>query len=112
MLGKAMAEFRRMTGDVRRVVEDEMREIERQTRENEARRQQAVAAQPQILPPPGETSQALPPADGSEGAESAAPAGKVPADRPATGKAETLSMQPAADEEIEQDLSHVKHNPS
>src|ERR1700684_3322161 len=44
MLGKAMAEFRRVTGDVRRVVEDEMR-----------RREAELAAEREksIMPPGG-----------------------------------------------------------
>ncbi|MGH9592577.1 MAG: Sec-independent protein translocase subunit TatA/TatB [Bryobacteraceae bacterium] len=55
MLGKAMAEFRRVTTDVRRVVEDEMRDIERQARDADYRRQQAAQTPPAALPqaPPG-----------------------------------------------------------
>ncbi len=103
MLGKAMSEFRRMTGDVRRVMDEEMREIERQTRENEARKRNAAAgaqAQPAALP-------AADPA-----ADSPAPPGTVPTDRPTIGNAEALAMEPAPKTEIEQDFSHVKHNPS
>lgn len=44
-LGKAMAEFRKVTGDLRRVVDDEMRDMERQTRENEIRKRDAAAQQ-------------------------------------------------------------------
>ena len=44
-LGKAMAEFRKVTGDLRRVVDDEMREIERATREAEIRKRDAAAQQ-------------------------------------------------------------------
>jgi sec-independent protein translocase protein TatB len=42
-LGKAMAEFRKITGDLRRVVDDEMRELDRQTREAEIRKRDASA---------------------------------------------------------------------
>lgn len=42
-LGKAMAEFRKVTGDLRRVVDDEMRELDRQTREAEIRKRDAAA---------------------------------------------------------------------
>src|SRR5580658_4748681 len=81
MLGKAMAEFRRMTGDVRRVMEDEMREIERQTRESEARKREAaaVAQNPQQAQPA-----AFPAADshGESSTAPAAPTGTVPTDRP------------------------------
>jgi len=44
-LGKAMAEFRKVTGDLRRVVDDEMREIERASREAEIRKRDAAAQQ-------------------------------------------------------------------
>jgi TatA/E family protein of Tat protein translocase len=44
MLGKAMAEFRRVTYDVRKVVEDEMREMEHQTREADLRKREAALA--------------------------------------------------------------------
>lgn len=52
-LGKAMAEFRKVTGDLRRVVDDEMREMERQTRENEIRKRDAAAQQSLPSLPPG-----------------------------------------------------------
>lgn len=42
-LGKAMAEFRKITGDLRRVVDDEMRELDRQTRETEIRKRDSAA---------------------------------------------------------------------
>lgn len=40
-LGKAMAEFRRATGDLRAGFEEHMRELERETRISEAAKQQA-----------------------------------------------------------------------
>jgi sec-independent protein translocase protein TatB len=105
MLGKATAEFRRMTGDVRRVMDDEMREIERQA---EAKKREAAAtaqieaqAQPAALP----------------ATDSTTPEGTVPYEtpsigRPTSGKAEELNMDPAPESETEQNYSHVKHNPS
>jgi TatA/E family protein of Tat protein translocase len=42
-LGKAMSEFRKITGDLRRVVDDEMRELDRQTREAEIRKRDTAA---------------------------------------------------------------------
>jgi sec-independent protein translocase protein TatB len=105
MLGKATAEFRRMTGDVRRVMDDEMREIERQSEAK--KREAAAAAQIEAQAQPA----ALPAAD------SATPEGTVPSElpsigRPTGGKAEELNMDPAPESEIEQNYSHVKHNPS
>jgi TatA/E family protein of Tat protein translocase len=118
MLGKAMAEFRRMTGDVRRVMDDEMREIERQTRENETRKRDAAAAaqsQPAALPAADSVAETLVP---SGTAQAEPPTIDRPTidqptiDRPTGGKAEALAMEPAPETEIEQDFSHVKHNPS
>lgn len=138
-LGKAMAEFRRMTGDVRRVVEDEMREIERQV---EAKKNEASVATSQIQTEAQPA--ALPAADSSaQGSlESGAPAGTVQADRPTAARhlsepepddlptirqpliakpgpmtseqldAEPPSNNPAPESESDQDFSHVKHNPS
>jgi TatA/E family protein of Tat protein translocase len=54
MLGKAMAEFRRVTTDVRRVVEDEMRDMELKNREADLRKREAELAaerEKSILPP-------------------------------------------------------------
>ena len=48
VLGKAMADFRRITTDFRSQIEDEMRDIERQTREREVAA--AAAAQAPVLP--------------------------------------------------------------
>jgi sec-independent protein translocase protein TatB len=61
MLGKAMAEFRRVTTDVRRVVEDEMRDMELKNREADLRRREAELAaerEKSILPPGGGATQA------------------------------------------------------
>ena len=57
MLGKATAEFRKMTGDFRTALEEEVREMERQTRIREAEaaaastRGQLPAAQPEGTTP-------------------------------------------------------------
>src|SRR3984893_17525699 len=56
MLGKATAEFRKMTGDFRYALEEEVRELERQTRIREAEAA-AASAQPQ---PPVETAPVIP----------------------------------------------------
>ena len=50
MLGKATAEFRKMTNDFRYALEDEVRELERQTRIREE--EKAAAAQVPPTPPP------------------------------------------------------------
>jgi sec-independent protein translocase protein TatB len=76
MLGKATAEFRKMTGDFRYALEEEVRELERQTRIRESEAASA-AAQPQPSPvetapvvqtavePEGTVPRSLPPADPS-----------------------------------------------
>ena len=113
-LGKAMAEFRKVTGDLRRVVDDEMREMERQTRENEIRKRDAAAQQAlpslpaasdtgaQSVPAVGDASVAAPfenvptpdaPPFTAEGSEtpSLAPPGTVPTERPTARPAESAS---------------------
>ena len=57
MLGKATAEFRKMTGDFRYALEEEVRELERQTRIREA---EAAAASSQPQPPPVEPAHVEP----------------------------------------------------
>ena len=71
MLGKATAEFRKMTGDFRYALEEEVRELERQTRIRESEAASA-AAQPQPSPvtpatvePEGTVPRSLPPPDAS-----------------------------------------------
>lgn len=61
MLGKATAEFRKMTNDFRYALEDEVRELERQTRIREEEIASAAkAAQPVQTPPEGTVERALP----------------------------------------------------
>jgi sec-independent protein translocase protein TatB len=80
MLGKAMSEFRRVTGDVRRVVEDEMRDMELKTREADLRKREAelAAEREKSIKPPAENAttpaeiisgKPLPPAALEESAE-------------------------------------------
>ena len=115
-LGKAMAEFRKVTGDLRRVVDDEMREMERQTRENEIRKRDAAAQQAlpslpaatitegQSVPAVGDASVAAPfenvstpdaPSLSSSEIEvttpSMAPPGTVPGERPGMSSDERKS---------------------
>lgn len=69
MLGKATAEFRKMTNDFRYALEDEVREIERQTRIREEEVASAARAAQVPVPAP------LP--------EASAPEGAVPRESPA-----------------------------
>jgi TatA/E family protein of Tat protein translocase len=57
MLGKATAEFRKMTGDFRSALEDEVREIERQTRIRDA---EAAASSSPFQPPAPQPEGTLP----------------------------------------------------
>ncbi len=70
MLGKATAEFRKMTNDFRYALEDEVRELERQTRihDEEAAAAARAAQAPVHVPTP-----------------SAAPEGSVPRETPVAG---------------------------
>ncbi len=68
MLGKATAEFRKMTNDFRYALEDEVREIERQTRirEEEAAAAARAAQAPTPSPSPeGAVPRELPPGSSS-----------------------------------------------
>ena len=49
MLGKATAEFKKMTGDFRYALEDEVRDLERQSR---IREEEIAAAASAVTPPP------------------------------------------------------------
>lgn len=72
VLGKAMADFRRITNDFRVQIEDEMRDIERQTRDREIASALAAAnQQPAPIAAP-----ALPPAEPAELQRESAPTEK------------------------------------
>jgi sec-independent protein translocase protein TatB len=107
-LGKAMAEFRKITGDLRRVVDDEMREIERQTREAEIRNRDAAAqaslpgapATPAVAPalaaaPLPDEHVIAPPAAATTPAPSIAPPGTI-ASTPPNGRGEAQADEPAS----------------
>ena len=76
MLGKATAEFRKMTGDFRYALEEEVRELERQTRIREAEAAAASTSpppapapvepspyEPAVVEPEGSVPRAQPPID-------------------------------------------------
>jgi TatA/E family protein of Tat protein translocase len=89
MLGKATAEFRKMTSDFRYALEDEVRELERQTRIREE--EVAAAARAAQAPVP---------------APSPAPEGTVPRETPSTNLA--APAEPQAETQPE---SHVEAQP-
>jgi sec-independent protein translocase protein TatB len=130
MLGKAMAEFRRVTGDVRRVVEDEMRDLELKTREADLRKREAELAaerEKSVMPPGGAATTPaeiisgsnVPPASLEESAEEeaqrqhrAAMEGTVPTARPNKVAPDT-ALVPGISEAPESDeKSDVNANPS
>jgi len=69
MLGKATAEFRKMTNDFRFALEDEVRELDRQARirEEETAAAAALAAQPPVAAPSPAPEGAVPRATPEEG---------------------------------------------
>jgi sec-independent protein translocase protein TatB len=75
-LGKIMAEFRRVTGDLRSTFEGHLRDLER-----EADQRRTAASTPQVVPPPvpisAEASTPLPPSQTSSAPSGSAP-GTVP----------------------------------
>jgi TatA/E family protein of Tat protein translocase len=85
MLGKATAEFRKMTNDFRFALEDEVRELERQTRIREE--ETAAAARAAQAPPPAPS--VVP--EGAVPRESSASTGEVTAPAPSAAPAEPQS---------------------
>jgi sec-independent protein translocase protein TatB len=77
MLGKATAEFRKMTNDFRYALEDEVRELERQTR---IREEEAAAVARAAQPAPD------------------APAGVFPRDTPVATASPSVTEPPKAEE--------------
>jgi sec-independent protein translocase protein TatB len=71
MLGKATAEFRKMTNDFRYALEDEVREMERQTRIREEEIATAARAAQTPVPMPAATPEGAIPRDTPEAAPSA-----------------------------------------
>lgn len=74
-LGKALAEFRKASGDLRMAMEEEMRELERHTKELEHKVEEAVSVEPTAAPvydPDMATRSIAPPAEASEGNSSEA----------------------------------------
>ena len=113
MLGKATAEFRKMTNDFRYALEDEVRELERQTRIREeeaaaaARAAQASVPTPAAVAPEGAVPRETP----SEAvSESAAPqAESQPESQNAAGlppHADSASSQPPQAESVS--VAHEK----
>jgi sec-independent protein translocase protein TatB len=86
-LGKALAEFRRVTDEVNREFEQARNMIENEAREHETARRNAerLAALKAATPPkPAEPTAALPPATPSEAVPAAPPADESPAPSLAT----------------------------
>jgi sec-independent protein translocase protein TatB len=97
MLGKATAEFRKITGDFRYALEEEVRELERQTRIREA---EAAAASSQPQPHPVETAPVVP--------APLEPEGTVPRVPPSVDAA-ALAVEPTALVELP---PHAKPDPA
>ena len=82
MLGKATAEFRKMTSDFRYALEDEVRELERQTRIREEEATAAARVTPAPVPAPSTSSP---------------PEGAVPRETPVESVSAPLAPLNAAD---------------
>jgi sec-independent protein translocase protein TatB len=95
MLGKATAEFRKMTNDFRYALEDEVREIERQTRIREE--EVATAARAAQTPVPAPSPSPV------------APEGAVPRETPATGESEPAAPQAESQPESANVSSPIPH---
>ena len=93
MLGKATAEFRKMTNDFRYALEDEVREIERQTRIREE--EVATAARAAQTPVPAPSPSPV------------APEGAVPRETPSIGVSEPAASQAAPQAESQPESANV-----
>jgi TatA/E family protein of Tat protein translocase len=94
MLGKATAEFRKMTNDFRYALEDEVRELERQTRIREEEVAAAARAAQTPVPAPS------PAPEGAVPREIETPAVSAPAEAPG---------DPNLPPHAESDASHLPH---
>ena len=92
MLGKATAEFRKMTNDFRYALEDEVREIERQTRIREEETASATRAAQAPVPAP-----------------SPAPEGAVPRETPAVDVSEPAAPQAETQPEAQNEAGLPPH---
>lgn len=88
MLGKATAEFRKMTNDFRFALEDEVRELERQTRI----REEESAAAARVAQTPATAPSALPAPEGAVPRETPTESVAAPAEPPSEA-----SLPPHAD---------------
>jgi sec-independent protein translocase protein TatB len=95
MLGKATAEFRKMTNDFRYALEDEVREIERQTRIREEEVATAARAAQTPVPVPSPSP--------------VAPEGAVPRETPVTGESEPAAPQAESQPESSNVSSPAPH---
>jgi sec-independent protein translocase protein TatB len=90
MLGKATAEFRKMTSDFRFALEDEVRELERQTRIHEEEIASAARAAQTPVPMPATAPEGAVPRETTDATEAA------PAEPPADSQS-AASLPPPAD---------------
>jgi len=104
MLGKAMAEFRRISFDVRRVVEDEMRDMERAAREADLRKREVEVA---------EREKAAQEAVGGSKTLGDALAGTIPATPPSGAQNDPQSPdQPVSDSSLDTAPENSPDDPS
>ena|ERR1700674_2366173 len=96
MLGKATAEFRKMTNDFRFALEDEVRELERQTRIREEETAAAARAAQAPVPLPSPAPEGAVPRETTDAAVSAPPADLLN-DASLPPHAESASSQPPSE---------------
>jgi TatA/E family protein of Tat protein translocase len=103
MLGKATAEFRKMTNDFRYALEDEVRDLERQTRIRDEEIATAARAAQTPVPAPSPAPEGAVPREASAAAESAPaePVSPEPQNEAApSSPADTGTSQPPAPEAV------------
>jgi len=102
MLGKATAEFRKMTNDFRYALEDEVRELERQTRIRDEEVAAAARAAQTVQPaaPEGSVPHSLPAAEPPSPIESEAKPQEVGAPDPPQAQLGPHPVEPSWPEEV------------
>jgi TatA/E family protein of Tat protein translocase len=106
MLGKATAEFRKMTSDFRFALEDEVRELERNTRIREEEIAAAVRAAQAPVPTPSVAPEGAVPRETTDAAPSA-PSGGPQSEASPTPHTDSASSQPSAEPVS---VPHEKHS--
>jgi sec-independent protein translocase protein TatB len=109
LLGKATAEFRKMTNDFRYALEDEVRELDRQ---NRIREQEAAMAATRAAQPPAPEVPALPPPENTVAREIPETVVTATVEPPSEASAPPHADSPAPEQPAAEAVSIPQEKPS